>query len=90
MPENYSEHRMDRFERKLDQLGDNLTKLAVIDERMLQHMTEQKRMSERQEIIERRLDKIDHLKSRLIGAAGVVSLLGSGLGPVISKLLTGG
>lgn len=89
MEESYFAGRLTTLERKLDDLNENLFLLARIDERMLSHMEQQKRMSERQEKIERRLDRLELFQAKLLGGAAVISFIAATFGSFLSKIIWG-
>ena len=79
--------RLDRIDRKLDDFGQALLLLARIDERLLAQAEHSQRLGERQEKVEQRIDRIEHSRSKLLGAAAVLIFLGSVTGQNIGKLV---
>lgn len=64
--------RLDRIEKKMDEMGQSLVLLARIDERILHHMQEQQRLSVRQEFVERRVDALELSRAKFMGAVALI------------------
>jgi hypothetical protein len=84
-----SEGRLARIEEKLDQMSDAIVMLARIDERMLAHVEQQKRLASRQESVESRVTKLELSRAKLLGAVAVLSALGSVVGSVVPIIFGG-
>ncbi len=79
-------HRFDRIEKKLDDVGEAIVLLARIDERLLAQAEQSQRLGERQEKVETRLDRIEHSRSKIYGAAALLIFIGSVTGQNLGKL----
>lgn len=80
-------NRIDRVEKKLDNVGEAIVLLARIDERLLAQAEQSQRLGERQEKAENRLDKLEHSRSKLMGAAALLVLFGSVAGQNVGKFI---
>lgn len=80
-------HRLDRIEKKLDDVGEAIVLLARIDERLLAQAEQSQRLGERQEKVENRIDRLEHSRSKLIGAAGFLIFVGSVTGQNLGKFI---
>lgn len=89
MNERFSGGRLDRLEDKLEKIAGSLDLLARLDERLVLYVEDKKRMSERLEKIERRLDKLEISRAKFLGAIAVVSFVASALGPSITRFIFG-
>ncbi|MES2182349.1 MAG: hypothetical protein V4493_09655 [Pseudomonadota bacterium] len=67
------EARLDRIEKGLDRMGEAVTLLARIDERMLSHMDQSRRMAERQEKFEGRVQSLEISRGKFLGMVGMLS-----------------
>lgn len=72
--------RLDRIEEQLGQVSDAIVLLARIDERMLSHVEQQKRLTDKQEELEIRVGKLEVSRGKVLGAFAVLSALGSIVG----------
>jgi vacuolar-type H+-ATPase subunit I/STV1 len=79
--------RLDRIDKKLDEVGEAIVLLARIDERLLAQAEQSQRLGERQEKVESRIDRLEHSRSKLLGAAGLLIFVGSVTGQNIGKLI---
>lgn len=79
--------RLDRIDKKLDEVGQAIVLLARIDERLLAQAEQSQRLGERQEKVENRLDRLEHSRSKLLGVAGLLIFLGSATGEKIGQLI---
>ncbi len=80
-------NRIDRVEKKLDSVGEAIVLLARIDERLLAQAEQSQRLGERQEKAEGRLDKIEHARSKVMGAALLLVFFGSVAGQNVGKFI---
>lgn len=86
MAEQFNGSRLDRMEQKLDKMNENIILLARIDERMLSHMEQQKRLSIRLESVERGVDELRISRAKFLGIIACVSCLASLVGPFLTTL----
>lgn len=80
-------NRIDRVEKKLDNVGEAIVLLARIDERLLAQAEQSQRLGERQEKAENRLDKLEHARSKLMGAGALLVFVGSVAGQSVGKFI---
>lgn len=81
------DYRFDRIERKLDEVNEAIVLLARIDERLVAQAEQSQRLGERQERVEARLDRLEHNRSKLYGAAALLIFTGSVTGQAIGRFI---
>jgi uncharacterized protein Yka (UPF0111/DUF47 family) len=79
--------RFDRIEKKLDEVGEAIVLLARIDERLVAQAEQSQRLGQRQEKIEDRVDRLEHSRSKLLGASALLVFSGTAAGQGIEKFI---
>lgn len=82
------DQRFDRIETKLDDLNKAVILLARIEERLVAQSELSQRLGRRQEVMERRISRLELSRAKFAGAVIVLGGLSTYIGPLIEKLFT--